>query len=61
VTHELASVFRIADRCILLDRASRRVLATGDPRSLRNSGDPRIHDFFNPARKRDNRDERKER
>ncbi len=49
VTHELASVFRIADRCILLDRASRRVLAAGGPRSLRDSDDPRIHDFFNPV------------
>jgi phospholipid/cholesterol/gamma-HCH transport system ATP-binding protein len=49
VTHELASVFRVADRCILLDRRSRRVLAIGDPRSLRDSEDPRIHDFFNPG------------
>jgi phospholipid/cholesterol/gamma-HCH transport system ATP-binding protein len=51
VTHELASVFRIADRCILLDPESRRVLAMGDPRSLRDSDDPRVRDFFNPAPK----------
>jgi phospholipid/cholesterol/gamma-HCH transport system ATP-binding protein len=51
VTHELASVFRIADRCILLDPQTRRVLAIGDPRSLRDSDDRRIRDFFNPAPK----------
>jgi phospholipid/cholesterol/gamma-HCH transport system ATP-binding protein len=61
VTHELASVFRIADRCVLLDRASRRVLATGDPRSLRDSDDPRIREFFNPAGKRGKREDGKER
>ncbi len=49
VTHELESVFRIADRCLLLDKPSRRVLAIGDPRALRRSGDPRIHRFFNPG------------
>jgi phospholipid/cholesterol/gamma-HCH transport system ATP-binding protein len=49
VTHELGSVFRIADRCILLDRESRRVLAIGDPRSLCHSADPRVRDFFNPS------------
>jgi phospholipid/cholesterol/gamma-HCH transport system ATP-binding protein len=51
VTHELGSVFRIADRCMLLDRQSRGVLAVGDPRVLRDSDDPRIHDFFNPTSK----------
>jgi phospholipid/cholesterol/gamma-HCH transport system ATP-binding protein len=49
VTHELESVFRIADRCLLLDKPSRRVLAIGDPRELRSSRDPRIHGFFNPG------------
>jgi phospholipid/cholesterol/gamma-HCH transport system ATP-binding protein len=49
VTHELESVFRIADRCLLLDKVSRKVLAIGDPRELRRSDDPRVHGFFNPA------------
>ncbi|HEX4446591.1 MAG TPA: ATP-binding cassette domain-containing protein [Polyangiaceae bacterium] len=49
VTHELESVFRIADRCLLLDKVSRKILAIGDPRELRSSADPRIHGFFNPA------------
>lgn len=51
VTHELRSILHIVDRCILLDRESKRVLAIGDPRALRDSDDPRIHDFFNPASK----------
>jgi phospholipid/cholesterol/gamma-HCH transport system ATP-binding protein len=51
VTHELGSVFRIADRCLLLDRDSKGVLAIGDPRVLRGSDDPRIREFFDPASK----------
>jgi phospholipid/cholesterol/gamma-HCH transport system ATP-binding protein len=48
VTHELGSIFHVVDRCILLDRATRSVLATGDPRELRKSADPRVREFFNP-------------
>jgi phospholipid/cholesterol/gamma-HCH transport system ATP-binding protein len=48
VTHELESIQRIVDRCLLLDRPSRRVAAVGDPRELRTSADPRVRRFFNP-------------
>jgi phospholipid/cholesterol/gamma-HCH transport system ATP-binding protein len=48
VTHELPSIFRIVDRCIVLDRPSRRVIAAGDPRTLRQSDDPRVRSFFDP-------------
>ncbi len=51
VTHELGSVFRVADRCLLLDKETRSVLALGDPRVLRDSDDPRIREFFDPASK----------
>ena len=48
VTHELASIFKIAKRCILLDRATRSILARGDPRELRdNSEIPAVRHFFN--------------
>ena len=47
VTHELESIFRIADRIIMLDRESKTIIATGDPRELRNSEDERISAFFN--------------
>jgi len=35
VTHELASIFAIADRCIMLDKPSRRIIAEGKPADLR--------------------------
>ena len=48
VSHELASIFDIADRVILLDREVRGVVAEGDPRALRDtSGDPRVREFLN--------------
>ncbi len=36
VTHELASVFKIATRCIMLDKAAGGMIASGDPRTLRD-------------------------
>src|SRR5690606_1881221 len=48
VTHELDSIFRIVNRCIMLDKASRSIIATGDPRELRDhSTDARVRAFFN--------------
>ena len=47
VTHELESIFKIADRIIMLDKATQGIIATGDPRELRHSEDPRVSDFFN--------------
>lgn len=48
VSHELQSIFAIADSCIMLDKASKSIIARGDPRELRDaSGDPRVSAFFN--------------
>lgn len=48
VTHELASIFKIARQCILLDRPTQSILASGDPRELRDSSDiPEVRNFFN--------------
>jgi phospholipid/cholesterol/gamma-HCH transport system ATP-binding protein len=48
VSHELPSIFTIADRCIMLDAGTRTIIAEGDPRALRDaSTDPRVHAFFN--------------
>lgn len=47
VTHELDSIFRIADHVIMLDKKEKGVIAEGDPRELRESEDPRVSDFFN--------------
>lgn len=47
VTHELASILAIADRCIMLDRAAQGVIAEGDPRRLREDSDnPIVRSFF---------------
>ncbi len=46
VTHELGSIDAIVDRCILLDRETRSILAAGTPRELRADPDPRIRHFF---------------
>jgi phospholipid/cholesterol/gamma-HCH transport system ATP-binding protein len=46
VTHELGSIDAIVDRCILLDRDTRSILAHGAPRELRASRDARVHHFF---------------
>jgi phospholipid/cholesterol/gamma-HCH transport system ATP-binding protein len=50
VTHELASIFTIADRCIMLDKRTKRIVATGDPRELRETSDNAwVRQFFNRA------------
>jgi phospholipid/cholesterol/gamma-HCH transport system ATP-binding protein len=47
VTHEMASVYRIATSCLLVDGETRRIIARGDPRELRDrSSDPRVQCFF---------------
>jgi phospholipid/cholesterol/gamma-HCH transport system ATP-binding protein len=48
VTHELQSIFAIADRAIMLDAPSRAIIADGRPTTLRDrSTDARVHQFFN--------------
>lgn len=48
VTHELQSIFNIADRIIMLDREAKGIIAEGHPVWLRDhSSDPRVRNFFN--------------
>jgi phospholipid/cholesterol/gamma-HCH transport system ATP-binding protein len=48
VTHELQSIFAIADRAIMLDSRSRSIIADDKPVGLRDhSTDARVHQFFN--------------
>jgi phospholipid/cholesterol/gamma-HCH transport system ATP-binding protein len=47
VTHELQSIFTISDRIIMLDKTAQGIIAEGDPRKLKDSTDPRVHNFFN--------------
>jgi phospholipid/cholesterol/gamma-HCH transport system ATP-binding protein len=47
VTHELASIFAIADRVIMLDKRKKGIIAEGDPRVLRDTTeDPWVRQFF---------------
>ena len=47
VSHELASIFDIADRVIMLDRAQQGIIAEGKPRELAvSSRDPRVTEFL---------------
>jgi phospholipid/cholesterol/gamma-HCH transport system ATP-binding protein len=48
VSHELASIFRIANECIMVDPGTRGIIARGNPVALRDgSEDPRVRAFFN--------------
>ena len=48
VTHELPSIFAIANRVIMLDARTRTIIAEGDPRALRDhAADPWVRRFFN--------------
>jgi phospholipid/cholesterol/gamma-HCH transport system ATP-binding protein len=48
VTHELASIFTIADTCIFLDAETKTVIAHGNPRELVKEGhsDPKVRQFL---------------
>jgi phospholipid/cholesterol/gamma-HCH transport system ATP-binding protein len=48
VTHELPSIFTIADRVIMLDKRVKKIVATGKPADLRDHSDnPWVRQFFN--------------
>ncbi len=47
VTHELDSIFSIGDNCVFLDAETKTMIATGNPRELRDhSPDPRVRLFL---------------
>ena len=47
VTHELPSIFKIVQRCVVLDKETRSIIARGDPRVLRDTADDeRVRHFF---------------
>ena len=48
VSHQLSSIFRLADRVIVLDREAKGIIAEGAPAALAaTSTDPRVRDFLN--------------
>ena len=49
VTHDLASIFMIANNSVFLDGISRQMIAQGDPRKLRDNCDiPAVQKFLRP-------------
>jgi len=49
VTHELASIYAVADRCIMLDAESRSIIAEGKPTELRDASPlEKVRTFFSP-------------
>jgi phospholipid/cholesterol/gamma-HCH transport system ATP-binding protein len=48
VTHELPSIFTIADDSVFLDAEARTMTASGDPKWLRDHSDvPKVRSFLN--------------
>ena len=53
VTHELDSIFSIADRVIILDKEKKGIVEEGDPRELRkNSPNDWVRKFLNRSNMR---------
>jgi len=49
VTHELESIFNLAQRLIMLEKTSKRIIAEGTPADLKqNSTEPLVKRFFSP-------------
>jgi phospholipid/cholesterol/gamma-HCH transport system ATP-binding protein len=47
VTHELPSIFLVADSCIVLDKVAKGIVARGNPREVRDqANNPFVHAFF---------------
>jgi phospholipid/cholesterol/gamma-HCH transport system ATP-binding protein len=57
VTHELPSIFLVANSCIVLDKFAKGIVARGNPNDLRDTSDiPFVHNFFtrsSPGRARE--------
>ena len=48
VTHELPSIYTIADTCIMLSREEKTIVSQGKPHELREHSDnPWVRQFFN--------------
>jgi phospholipid/cholesterol/gamma-HCH transport system ATP-binding protein len=48
VSHELASIYAVADRVIMIDCQAKGIIAQGNPAALRDTAaDPWVHRFFN--------------
>lgn len=47
VTHDLDTIFTVANRVVMLDKNTKGIIAEGDPKSIRDhSPDPLVRQFF---------------
>jgi phospholipid/cholesterol/gamma-HCH transport system ATP-binding protein len=47
VTHELPSIFSVADNCVFLDAETKTMIASGNPKRLKTDcEDPKVHAFL---------------
>ena len=46
ITHDLPTIMAISDWSIMIDGDARGIIASGAPRDIENSSDPRVYDFF---------------
>ncbi len=57
ITHELESVFRIAQRVIIIDKAEKGIIAEGNPQELKDTCEnPKVREFFNGFRQEPGRE-----
>jgi phospholipid/cholesterol/gamma-HCH transport system ATP-binding protein len=53
VTHELASIYAVGDRCIMLDAETRGIIAEGRPADLRDHSPlEKVRTFFSPGQEK---------
>jgi phospholipid/cholesterol/gamma-HCH transport system ATP-binding protein len=57
VTHELPSIFTIADTSIFLDAESKRMIAQGNPHELLESAPPKVREFLMRGEKSPSKDD----
>ena len=50
VTHEIDSVFAVADRVLFLDDLDKTMTALGSPQTLASTGPPRVREFLHRGR-----------
>jgi phospholipid/cholesterol/gamma-HCH transport system ATP-binding protein len=55
VSHELDSIFAVADRALFLDAERKTMAALDAPQALLESGPPQVREFLRPARARQHR------
>jgi len=56
ITHELGSIQNLADRCLMLDKQEKGIVASGTLKEIRRTGDKRVKSFFQRRISREQRE-----